>query len=342
MDIGGEGVCDFFLTWLRYWAEVNVAMNSHTYSRLQQAFVKTDTELSGSLVSLVKTSHWDNMLGNEDALKCFIDRCSYVSNLLNTRGKLILDFGSGMGFLSSYLADNGAKHVTGVEILETHRRVSAFLAEQVFMVNNSGFIASIEGLPTSYFDIVLMMNSISHVSHPIEVLIKLVSLLKRDGLLFIEENNNITSYLIRRRNRRIWKMADIEYQDKRLKYIETHYPDLQTSAGRRIAKMSYGLGFDEIDHLVESYQVGGKYPYNLRSLRDHAPFDPETGIYHENAFLPTELDTILFNMGVISRSIRPKYIFSFRRHDLVSWLFQHFPRPSLYISPSYEILAVKR
>ena len=317
-------------------------MNEHYYAKFKEALVEKNSDSHLELLRLCTTSHWDRMLGSQKAFDCKIKRNKYIADVLNVSGMKVLDFGSGMGFLATQLALEGARNVVGVEILKEHRDVSNYMAKKVIEIDNVEFIDGVEHLSEANFDRILLINAISHIEFPIDILAKLIRLLKTGGTLFIDDNNNFASFLIRKRNSKKWKRTDEDYMKKRLNYIKNKYSDvLSDERIKSAASLTYGLSYKEIDYWLKSL-LENEETKRLLNFRNRAPLDPETNIFHENSFYPQELETILFNMGMAVRSVRAKYVFSFRENKLISWLFQHFPRLSLLASPAFEIFAIKR
>ena len=317
-------------------------MNEHYYAKLKKAFVETNSNTHQELLKLCTTSHWNRMLGKPKAFDCKIKRNQYIADVLDVSGMKVLDFGSGMGFLATQLALEGAREVVGVELLKEHREVSNYLVKKIMEIDNVKFIQNTENLNKEEFDCILLINAISHVEFPIDTLAKLICLLKTGGTLLIDDNNNLASFLIRRRNVKKWERTDKDYINKRLNYIKNKYKDFLSDASIESAAMlTYGFSFKEIDYWLKPL-LENEETKKLLNLRNRAPFNPETNIFHENSFYPKELETILFNMGMAVRSVRAKYVFSFRENKLISLLFKHFPRLSLLVSPAFEIFAIKR
>lgn len=290
---------------------------------LDAAFLYPETNLGQRLRELAGTSHWDRMLGDRAALECKLSRCAYVSSLLQTREKRVIDFGSGMGFLSCYLAADGALRVRGVEILEQHRETSNFLAREVFGVENVEFAETADGIEPEGIDVALLTNVISHVYRPLETIAQLRDLLIPGGVLFIEDNNNLGSWFVRHRLPPTWQRA------------EDSYVELRRSVVGDAADETYGLTYEQ----AQFWSTRSRS--DLASLRTRAPLDPESVIYHENAFYPDELASILQHAGFAIRALRPKYVFDFERRPLVSRLFVQFPRVALRVAPAFEIVAVR-
>jgi 2-polyprenyl-3-methyl-5-hydroxy-6-metoxy-1,4-benzoquinol methylase len=325
-------------------------LNLQIRSRIEEAFNKPDHELYQKLQMLFSktaSDHLSNMVNNPKAIDFKIDRSLYTGDLIKIKGARILDFGSGCGFLACVLAASGADYVVGVEIDEARRSTAQFLANEVFQIKNIEFIPEIQSDEEKNYDTILLINVISHLNNPVSNLSVFKRLLKRYGLLFIEDNNNFGSFIVRRKlRRRVWPGekwdGEIVYKPKRLNYIKSIYPNIPSEDLHRMAADTYGLTFSEIRNFINFMIEKKKKPFQTKFLRSHAPIDPETEMYHENAFRSNELEALLFNMGLIPISKHAKYIFDFKQNWPVSLCFKLFPRLSLYISPAFEILAIKK
>ncbi|MFX0199395.1 MAG: methyltransferase domain-containing protein [Candidatus Hodarchaeota archaeon] len=309
--------------------------SSKTYKTLEKLSAATSSD------------HIEYMKDNVQAIDCKIKRSTYIGQLIHSKNANILDFGSGCGILSCILGAAGASSVVGVEIDDSRRKVASFLASQVFQVKNVKFTKNFKALERETFDAILLINVISHLSDPLKILLDLVQLLKPHGVMFVEDNNNLQSFMVRRRlKKRIWfgEKWDGEriYQPMRLKHIKSLYPSLTHNQLQNLANNTYGLKYSEIDNFVTSWLEKKRIPFPTDFLRFHAPVNPETGMYHENAFRPLEVETILFNIGLVPVRSNPKYVFDYKKNLIVSFLFKYFPSLSLRICPAFEILALKK
>jgi 2-polyprenyl-3-methyl-5-hydroxy-6-metoxy-1,4-benzoquinol methylase len=325
-------------------------LDSSVRERLEDAFNRPSSEIFKKLQVLSRQTSSDHlayMNNNSKAIDHKIARSMYVSKLIGHNRSKVLDFGCGCGFLSCILAATSADSVVGIEIDDSRRKTASYLANEIFRVENIEFSKTIEPLEKESFDAVLMTNVISHVRQLPMVLIKLVNLLKSNGVLFIEDNNNFGSIIVRRRlKRRVWcgERWDGEkvYMPMRLNYIKKLYPILSENQIETLAVDTYGLTYPEIDRFVKHWIENRTYPYDTSCLKNYAPVDPETGMYHENAFHPREIASFLFNSSLVPISIGPKFVFDYKRNLPISWLFKSFRNISLSVAPSFEILAIKK
>ena len=101
--------------------------------------------------------------------------------------KTVLDVGCGAGGNSTAYAEFGAKHVYGIDIEPSYEEKSmAFAASKG--VNNFTFRccdAAETDFPDSFFDVIMLNNSMEHLPQPEKTLAELKRILKEDGLLYI-------------------------------------------------------------------------------------------------------------------------------------------------------------
>lgn len=324
-------------------------MTPETRERLDAAFTRPESDTFRQLRELsaqTGSDHLEYLFRRPQALACKIARSLYVGEQVRSRHARVLDFGSGCGFLACALAEDGAA-VVGVECNEPRRRAAQFLAAEVFRVPGVEFRSALDGLEPGSFNAVILANVISHVRDLPRVLLALRDLLAWRGLLFIEDNNNLQSPLVRRRLRsRVWPgerlAGDLVYRQQRAEHIRSTHPELPGDEVEPMADATYGLSFPEIDAFVDYRLAKGTEPFSTASLRRRAPVEPDTGQYHENAFRPAEVETLLFNLGFVPVHTRAKHVFDYKRNPFVSWAFRAFPRLSLNVSPAFEVLAVKK
>jgi len=317
-------------------------MDRERYQRLKEAFCYPQSDLYRKLKKLLTgTTSLKPIVDSPRALRCKIERSAYVFRLVRAQNKKIIDFGSGFGFLTNFLVAEGATYIAGIELKAKNRQIARFLAREVFQVDKVEYREKIEELKEKKFEIALLTNAISHVQEPLRVLLKLHDILKPNGLIFIEDNNNWASPLVRIRNRRKWRAEDQIFSHKRGQYLKEKFR-FNRNQREILKEESYGLNYSQIDRLVARYLDNRKIISGYDYLKNRAPIDPETSIYHENSFTSQELSTILFNAGFIPLKIRAKYFFDFKKRPLISQIFKLFPDLSLRISPAFEILAIKK
>lgn len=290
--------------------------------RIYAAFTDEDSQLFAELESRRVSSHWNAMVRSPQAVTMKLRRCAYVFDQLNVASGSILDLGSGMGFLSGYMASRGAD-VVGVELVPQLRATAEYVAAQLFRTTRARFVASTNELERDSFDAVVMCNVVSHLDNLNRVLIDTAALVKPGGRLFVEDNNNRQSVLHRRAHRRQWLADDVGAARRRA----------AIDPGRE--NLSYGLSVEEIE------RWRGRDLGPLQRLREFAPYDLRNGMYHENWFTARELELLLFHSGFAPLEHRSKHVFDYRPHRLAAVVFRRVPRLSLYVAPAFELTAVR-
>lgn len=79
------------------------------------------------------------------------------------RGAAILDAGSGSGYGSAYLADSGAKHVTGLELNARAVEFSRYHFQRPNLDYQVMDLGDMHGLPPRHFDLIFSSNTLEHV-----------------------------------------------------------------------------------------------------------------------------------------------------------------------------------
>ncbi|MBE6936286.1 MAG: class I SAM-dependent methyltransferase [Ruminococcaceae bacterium] len=121
----------------------------------------------------------------EDTIRLFLEKYS-LADLFE--GKRVLDMGCGAAGKSLYYVSRGAKHVTGVEIVEHYQAEAEALAESLGFSDRFTFVsASALSLPfpDGSFDTIIMNDFMEHVSDPEGVLQESLRLLAPGGRIFI-------------------------------------------------------------------------------------------------------------------------------------------------------------
>lgn len=118
-------------------------------------------------------------------LECFLPEMTPADILA---GKEVLDMGCGAAGKSLYYVSAGAKHVTGVEMVEHYRAEAEALAAKLGYSDRFHFQvgdAVRTGLPDASFDAVVMNDFMEHVSQPKEAIEEALRVLRPGGRLYI-------------------------------------------------------------------------------------------------------------------------------------------------------------
>ena len=103
-------------------------------------------------------------------------------------GKTVLDIGCGAGGKSLYYITLGAKHVYGVDVVESYKEESEKLAADLGLSDKFTFIhADAKKLPypDNSFDTIIMNDAMEHVGDPEGVLKEVLRVLTKGGRVYI-------------------------------------------------------------------------------------------------------------------------------------------------------------
>lgn len=121
----------------------------------------------------------------EDTIRLFLEHYT-VEEMF--QGKRVLDMGCGAAGKSLYYAAQGARHVTGVEIVAHYQAEAEALASELGLSDRFTFVcASALDLPFSEgsFDTIIMNDFMEHISDPQAVLTESLRLLAPGGRIYI-------------------------------------------------------------------------------------------------------------------------------------------------------------
>ncbi len=100
-------------------------------------------------------------------------------------GKTVLDAGSGTGYGSAYLADNGAREVHGIDISEK----AIDYSKVTFRLPNLSYqtmdLEQISGFPNHHFDVIFSSNVFEHIPDISLLMRRAWELLKSDGVMIV-------------------------------------------------------------------------------------------------------------------------------------------------------------
>ncbi len=102
--------------------------------------------------------------------------------------KKVLDVGCGAAGKSIYFAKQGAKIVYGIDPIATYKKQAELLTKKMNLQDNFRFvIGSATNMPfdNSYFDTIILNDSMEHVDKPEKVLYECYRVLKKNGMIYI-------------------------------------------------------------------------------------------------------------------------------------------------------------
>lgn len=105
--------------------------------------------------------------------------------LSRIQGKVILDFGSGMGFQSIALLKAGAARVVGVDLRKSQVAHAREILAKEGLSSQGNFFDSVDLLAGEKFDLVISQDAMEHYSNPETVLEQMRAFLKPEGQVLI-------------------------------------------------------------------------------------------------------------------------------------------------------------
>lgn len=121
----------------------------------------------------------------EDTIRLFLERYTLDDMF---RDKRVLDLGCGAAGKSLYYVTQGARQVTGVEIVAHYKAEAEALAEELGLSDRFAFVSASAldlPFPDGSFDTIIMNDFMEHISDPEGVLRESLRLLAPGGRIFI-------------------------------------------------------------------------------------------------------------------------------------------------------------
>ena len=294
--------------------------------------------------------------------------CRHLFQVTESANKRVLDVGCGFGITSMYLGALGAFRVVGVD--HNKEKISLF---QKILSRFEPPLTNVEvklqdaislGYEDNAFDIVVAIETISHVRDLDALLSETRRVLARRGILYVQDGNNSLNVLTRSQRRRFWKRLEcgpvddvvfrgterpLPYIIRRGKIIRENFPDLDSAVVNQLARDTAGLFGDQITAAVEKYLREGR-AINKPEFRFR---NPDTGEYPEYEFNPFSLKRKLEKLGFSASLLKPYFYGGYPilpgkgvLRNLLACIQSRgilaFHPLSVLIAPSFRILARKR
>ena len=237
-----------------------------------------------------------------------------------TRGRVVVDGGSGFGMVSNLLAAWGAERVWSVEVHEPMVRSHALVNATHFR-DLAGRVAQIRAdvahlpLPAASADIVISIEAISHYYDVDRFLDECARVLRPGGWVLISDGNNGANPRIRAHTEELWErfehgptgtFGDHEVLDpmvsRRERVICEHFPALAPAVASTLAERTSGMDRAQIIEAVGAHLAGGTAP-DSPYRRGQCPRDPQWGYYLEQLFDPRDLAARLRKRGFDARAL---------------------------------------
>jgi SAM-dependent methyltransferase len=248
--------------------------------------------------------YYGDSLGSKDAVQRYFTETSIIFDLLEAKGKDVLDIGCGLGLRSIIMSLLGSRKVVGIDISE--EMIKAFqtvLKEFPYLdveAKKGDFLLT--DYPSESFDAVILYEAISHIRDTRLLLDKIRDVLRQDGILYVSDGNNDFFLPTRFRARRQWQKAEWGPSDERMakygrevdrlcffdarkKIIQSLCPSIESGTLEMIARKTQGMYGDMITKAVVEFNSTGK-------IRQKATFpyrNPYTGEFPELTLNPFKL-----------------------------------------------------
>ncbi len=284
----------------------------------------------------------------------FAKSIEHVLDITTGRKARILDAGCGYGVVPIFLGLLGAGEVWGIDQDEYEINVfNKLLGKMNPPLLN---VHPIKGdalqldryFEEDYFDVVIARETISHMRDTDEFISQVLKALKAHGTFYIRDSNNALDLRGNFKHRKHWKRVEegpvdpnerppynVPYREIRRKLIEDRFPDFDQA--EKLAEKTAGLWGDEIHKAVEDYINYGKTP----NKPSHVPRHPINGAFCELEFNPYALKAKLIKLGFKVKVAPPYFPPSSRITKMAALILRKFHPLSLFMVPSYEIVARK-
>lgn len=233
---------------------------------------------------------------------------SFIQRLLkpikDVKSLSILEVGSGYGLNLLILKFLGFKDVKGIEVVKSINDNAKLFIETVkkycdFDLSGCDSLhgdAQSTNFNNREFDIILSIETISHVPSLDRFLREVNRLLKLNSYLIISDGNNCSCPWHYKKQSRLWKEVREADLLKRLNFIKQKFPDVEPSVRASLALHTELLGKDDLVDAIKDILRTKKFPMNLY-FEGYAPVYFETGIWDEFGFYPTQLITDIYKYG---------------------------------------------
>lgn len=208
--------------------------------------------------------------------------CKRVFDLTGARKKKVLDLGCGFGLMSIHFALFGASDVFAVDVdkqrLSVLERILSMLNPPLknvhLVLGEDGKIDSKD----NFFDVVVMVDTISYIKHLRTFLAEARRVLKSKGILFISEMNNVLNLFGNTAYKRHIKAAqthDVELLERGIEEILIEHPCVSLDELEKLGSTErLNLSKKDIFWIAEASTRRQEInPFQLKTMLDDVGFE---------------------------------------------------------------------
>ncbi len=291
----------------------------------------------------------------------YLEQWKYFFSMSKASDASVLDLGCGFGLIAILFGLFGAEKVIGYDLntekIYLLRKLLDYLWPEIKSVNAILGDSARVVFHDECFDVVIMNESISHVSEMENSIEEVHRVLKLGGCLIIRDGNNGLFLPGRITRRRFWKKIEkgpvapssfrstdipLPFIEVRQKMILERFPQLDRRKIRMLAEVTAGMFGEEIFEAVEEFE-------RLGQISAHPEWhyrNPVTGEFPEREINPLDLKRLMQEIGFEVSLIPYFYSEAFRDKELLIkhiyyLLGKYFPRIHLFTSPGVTLLGIK-
>lgn len=207
---------------------------------------------------------------------------------------VLIDYGGGSGFLSLYAKRLGFKQVVYIDLNPDSVDTISVLKERLKYGPDVILHGDVKTLEDFFIrrdnhlpDVLISIDVIEHI-YDLNDFVRTLSRINHRMVMSFTTASNHKNYLKAQRLYRMMdgcEFGDIEnpnYLTLRNEYIRRKYPELSEKEQLKLAQLSRGMIFEDIDVAVKDYIYGGRNRFPMpKESNPHNTCDPSTGNYTE-------------------------------------------------------------
>lgn len=205
--------------------------------------------------------------------------CKRIFDRTEAHGRKVLDLGCGFGLMSIHFALFGASEVLGIDLND--RRLSVFRKilsnlkpplRNVDLKRGNEWTIDVED---ESFDVILVIDTISYVKHLEAFISEVKRILKKNGVVFIKELNNVLNLFRALNPWNIEKAMSLRskiYENKIKETVRKSYSSLDLEEFMGTSKSEKNVNFERevflmIERLTREQEVN---PFKIKNMLENA------------------------------------------------------------------------